>query len=115
MFLKESWAVGIRNFLNRRNLPIEVESPSVVVPDASVERESLTAEQLNTEQLADLNAARAELLQVAAEVGVSSLNACPRDGSRWQDDPETIRTITAVLREAHSEEQRSPADPGPAR
>lgn len=107
--------MGLRNFLNRRSLPTEVEPPSAAVQDVPVEREPLTAEQLSTEQLAELDAARAELLQIAAEVGVKSLNACPRDGSRRQDDPETIRTITAVLREAHLEEQLSPEDPGTAR
>ncbi|MDI2035972.1 hypothetical protein [Paenarthrobacter nitroguajacolicus] len=107
--------MGLRNFLNRRSRSTEVQASSAVAPDAPVEQEPLTAGQLSTEQLEDLDAARAELLQLAAEVGVKSLNACPRDGSRWQDDPATIRTITAVLREAHLEEQRSLADPGPAR
>ncbi|MFP3581355.1 hypothetical protein SB659_17470 [Arthrobacter sp. SIMBA_036] len=102
--------MGLRNFLNRRSLPTEVEDPSVVARAEDVERKPLTAE-----QLADLEAARAELLQLAGEVGVKSLNACPRDGSRWQDDPETIRAITAVLREAHLEEQLSSEDAGPAR
>jgi len=107
--------MGLRNFLNWRSLPTEGGTPPAAVQDAPVEQEPLTAGHVSPEQLAELDAARAELLQLAAEVGVKSLNACPRDGSRWQDDPETIRTITAVLREAHSEEQRSPADPGPAR
>ena len=107
--------MGLRNFLNRRSLPTEIDPPSVVVPDAPVEREPLTAEQLSTEQLADLDAARSELLQVAAEVGVMSLNACPRDGSRWQDGPATIRTITALIREAHHKEQTCPEDGVPAR
>ncbi|QOT19719.1 hypothetical protein [Paenarthrobacter sp. YJN-5] len=108
--------MGLRNFLNRRSLQAE-EPPLAVVPEAPVVRDPLTAEQLSTEQLADLDAARAELLQLAAEMGVESLSACPRDGSRWQDNPETIRTITAVLREAHLkeqlEEQLSTEDAGP--
>lgn len=107
--------MGLLNFLNRRSLPTEVAPPSAVVQDASTGQEPETAVEPTPEQLADLDAARAELLQLAAEVGVKSLNACPRDGSRWQDDPATIRAITAVLREAHLEERSSAADEGPAR
>jgi hypothetical protein len=110
LFRKERLAVGLRNFLKRRSLLAEVEPPRAAVVAAPVERVPLAPE-----QLADLDAARAELLQLAAEVGVKSLNACPRDGSRWQDNPTTIRTITAVLREAHFEERTSPEDDGPAR
>ena len=101
--------MGLRNFLNRRSQPAEVEPPHAAM-DAPVAPASLTPE-----QLADLDAARAELLQVAAQAGVTSLNACPRDGSRWQGDAKTIRTITAVIREAHLEEQLSPENEGPAR
>lgn len=91
--------MGLRNFLNRRSLPAEAEAPGTGWVATPVERALLTPE-----QLADLDAARAELLQLAAEVGVKSLNACPRDGSRWQDDPKTIRTITALIRETHLRE-----------
>jgi len=64
--------VGLRNFLNRRSLPAEAEAPGTGWVATPVERALLTPE-----QLADLDAARAELLQLAAEVGVKSLNACP--------------------------------------
>ncbi len=92
--------MGLRNFLNRRGLSVEVDPPyaAAAVPP-------VVSEPLASEQLQDLDAARAELLQLAAQIGVKSLNACPRDGSRWQDNPETIRTITAVLREMELEEQ----------
>ena len=90
--------MGLRNFLNRRSQPTEVEPPHTAA-DAPVPAS------LTPEQLADLDAARAELLQVAAQAGVTSLNACPRDGSRWQDNAKTIRTITAVIREAHLKDE----------
>ena len=102
--------MGIRNFLNRRNLPAEVDHPAAVVPDPSTGPEPASAVELTTEQLADLEAARAELLDLAAEVGVKSLTACPRDGSRWQDDPAAIRRITAVLRDVPLEDRQG----GPA-
>lgn len=91
--------MGLRNFLNRRNQPTDVEPAHAAVAGAPVGPAALTPE-----QLADLDTARAELLQLAAEVGVKSLNACPRDGSRWQDDPKTIRTITALMKETHLKE-----------
>lgn len=73
--------MGLRNFLNRRSRPAEVEAPHVAV-QAPADSASLTPE-----QLADLDAARAELLQVAAEVGVRSLNACPGTGAGGRTIP----------------------------
>jgi hypothetical protein len=61
--------MGIRNFLNRRN-------PSAVAPTAAAVAGpvhgacgSLAVVEQTTGQLTDLEAARAELLQLAAEVG----------------------------------------------
>ncbi|MFE4080441.1 hypothetical protein [Paenarthrobacter sp. YIM B13468] len=107
--------MGLLNFLNRRSLPTVVAPPSAVGQDASTGQEPKPAAEPVPGQLADLEAARTELLQLAAAVGVESLNACPRDGSRWQDDPATIRAITAVIREAHLEEQLSAEDGWSAR
>lgn len=101
--------MGIRNWIGRGRRPATAASYPVAAA-AYVERKPLTPE-----QLADLDAARAELLQLAAQVGVKSLNACPRDGSRWQDDPTTIRTITALIRETHHKEETWPEDDGPPR
>lgn len=96
--------MGLRNFLNRRNRPVEAGPPHASAAATASEPP------LAPGQLADLDAARVELLQLAAEVGVKSLSACPRDGSRWQDDPATIRSITALLREARLEERDRPAE-----
>lgn len=107
--------MGLLNFLKMRSLPTAPEPSPAALPETSTAQQPMTVSGRTPEQLADLDAARAELLQLAAEVGVKSLNACPRDGSRWQDDPATIRTITAVIREAHLEEHRSPEDAVPGR
>nr|WP_059390203.1 hypothetical protein [Arthrobacter sp. Hiyo1] len=48
-------------------------------------------------QLADLEAAWAELRQAAEETGVTSFRACTRDGSYWGDDPESVRAMTATI------------------
>ncbi len=59
---------------------------------------------LTPEQLADLNSAWGEFRHVAAEAGVKSFHACSRDGGRWQDDPATVRAMTALIKETHLSE-----------
>lgn len=64
--------MGLRNFLNRRSLSVGLEPPPASMAAAPIERVPLTAE-----QLADLDAARAELLELAAEVGVKESQRVP--------------------------------------
>jgi hypothetical protein len=59
----------------------------------ATEREPLTPA-----QLADLEAAWAELRQAVQESGATSFRACTRDGSRWQDDSESVRAMADTLR-----------------
>ena len=81
--------MGLRSFFTRRRAPDAVESSAVVV---ATDREPLTPA-----QLADLESAWAELQRAAKEAGVTSLHACTRDGSRWQDDPESVRAMADTI------------------
>lgn len=82
--------MGLRSFFSRRREPTEAEPSAGVV---ATERGPVTPA-----QLADLKAAWAELQQAATETGVMSLHACTRDGSRWQDDPHSVRAMTETIR-----------------
>jgi hypothetical protein len=55
-------------------------------------------EPLTPAQLADLEVAWAELQQAFKEAGVTSFRACTRDGSRWQDNPESVRAMAETIR-----------------
>ena len=82
--------MGLRSFFTLRRAPAAAEPSAVVV---ATEREPLTPA-----QLADLEAAWAELQQAAKGAGVPSFRACTRDGSRWQDDPESVRAMAETIR-----------------
>lgn len=82
--------MGLRSFFARRREPAAAESSAALV---ATEPEPLTPA-----QLADLEAAWAELRQTATEAGVMSLQACTRDGSRWQDDPQSVRAMAETIR-----------------
>lgn len=82
--------MGLRSFFTLRRTPAAAESsPAVVAPER---------EPLKPAQLADLEAAWVELRQAATEAGVMSLQACTRDGSRWQDDPQSVRAMAETIR-----------------
>jgi hypothetical protein len=82
--------VRLRNLLGRRQTAAAAE-PSPVVVAAS-------KEPLTPAQLADLREARAELNQAAEDAGVKTFRACTRDGSSWEDDPEAVRNMAALIR-----------------
>lgn len=70
-------------------------------------------EQLTGEQLAELQAAWAELAKAAEGSGVTGLHACSRNGKRWEEDVAAVRGLAAILREVRSED--SAADDQPTR
>ncbi len=82
--------MGLRSFFTRRRAPAATQPSAVVVP---TERKPLTPA-----QLADLEAAWAELQQASKEAGVTSFHACTRDGSRGQDSPQSVRAMTETIR-----------------
>lgn len=82
--------MGLRSFFTLRRTPAAAESSAAVV---ATERAQLTPA-----LLADLDAAWAELRQAATEAGVMSIQACTRDGSRWQDDPQSVRAMAETIR-----------------
>ena len=88
--------VGLRTLFNKHKKP----ASSRPVPFTA---QAVVDTPLTPEQLADLDSARAELLQLAAEVASRASMPAPRHGSRWQDDPKTIRTI----KETHLKDESS--------
>lgn len=89
--------MGLRSLFNRHTKPAPSRSP------APHRVQTAASESLTPEQIADLNAAWAEFLRVAEEVGLKSFHACSRDGSRWQDDPESVRAMTALIKDTDTE------------
>lgn len=55
---------------------------------------------LTPAQLADLEEAWTELRQAAQEAGVKSFSACTRDGSRWEENPGSVRAMTRMIQDA---------------
>lgn len=84
--------MGLRNLFKRDRKPVAV-MPSNAVPATPREPEPLT-----TEQLADLQAARAELRQAMEESDVTSFRACSRNGRHWAEDPDAMRAMAATFR-----------------
>lgn len=76
---------------------------------------AVVREPLTPEHLADLDSARGEFLHVAGEAGLNYVHACSLDGSRWQDDPEAVRAITALIKEIHDADANTPAPEKPER
>lgn len=94
--------MGLRNLLGRRRTRATAE-PTV----AAVERERVT---LSPAQLADLEEAWAELRQVAQEAGVTSFRACTRDGSRWEENLDSVRAMTRTIRGLQKDKDEEPKD-----
>ncbi|MFJ6272276.1 hypothetical protein ACIQG8_20055 [Pseudarthrobacter oxydans] len=65
---------------------------------------------LTPAQLADLEAAWSELRQAAQEAGVKSFSACTRDGSRWEENPESVRAMTRMIKDTHKDTTEDPKD-----
>jgi hypothetical protein len=88
-------AFRLRDFLGRRRTPTAAVGPFPVASTAEAERTPLTPA-----QLADLEEAWAELRQAAQEAGVKSFSACTRDGSRWEENPDSVRAMTRMIQDA---------------
>jgi hypothetical protein len=65
---------------------------------------------LTPAQLADLEGAWAELRQAAQEAGVKSFSACTRDGSRWEENPDSVRAMTRMIKGAQENTVDRPQD-----
>ncbi len=59
-------------------------------------------EDLSPAQMADLEAAWAELRRVVQDTGATSVSACTRDGSNWETNPAAVRAITDAIRSVQS-------------
>jgi hypothetical protein len=64
-----------------------------VPPAVETERPALTPA-----QVADLEVAWSELRETAQEAGVKSFSACTRDGSRWEENPESVRAMARMIK-----------------
>lgn len=53
---------------------------------------------LAPEQMADLNAAWAELAEAVKESPVTGSHACSPGRKPWQEDPAAVRTVAATIR-----------------
>jgi hypothetical protein len=110
------WAVGLRSFFTRHRTPTTVPA-SAWVPGTVNKPERAP---LSPEELAELDEARKEFLRTAEQAGVKSVHGCSRDGRRWEDDPQTVRAMAAIIRDLHltkdtPEDQGTSEDQGPAR
>ncbi|MFF1831136.1 hypothetical protein [Paenarthrobacter sp. NPDC058040] len=101
--------MGLKSLFTRHTKPAPPRSPAPLGVPAVV-REPLTPE-----QLADLDSARGEFLHVAGEAGLNYVHAYSLDGSRWQDDPEAVRAITALIKEILDSDTNTPTTEEPGR
>lgn len=97
-------AFRLRDFFGRRNTPAAAGS-FPVASHVEAERPSLTPA-----QLADLEEAWAELRQAAQEAGVKSFRACTRDGSRWEENLDSVRAMTRTIKDAQKYTAEPPQD-----
>ena len=96
--------MGLREFFGRRRTPAAAES-FPVASATETERAPLTPA-----QLAELEEAWVELRQASQEAGVKSFRACTRDGSRWEDNPESVRAMTRMIKGTQKYTAEGPKD-----
>ncbi|WP_284750874.1 hypothetical protein [Arthrobacter sp. efr-133-R2A-120] len=101
--------MGLRSFFIRGRTPVTEDSSPAAVAAPKEEREPLTPA-----QLADLRKAWAELNQAAEDAGVNTFRACTRDGSSWEDDPEAVRGMAALIRGLPRADEAASTDGDPA-
>lgn len=99
-FTGQGGTVGLRHLFTRhRTLQPAAPSPATIHPVPEVP--------LTAEQEADLEAAQAEFVQAVRRAGVSKLHACSRGGGHWQEDPQALRAISALLRDLHLDDRNT--------
>ncbi|MEC3853185.1 hypothetical protein [Paenarthrobacter ureafaciens] len=102
--------MGLRSFFTRLRTPTTVPA-SAWVPGTVNKPERAP---LSPEELAELDAARKDFLQAAEQASVKSVHGCSRDGTRWQDDPQTVRAMAALIRDVHHHDKDTPQNEGTA-
>ena len=96
--------MGLREFFGRRRTPAAAES----FPFTSATKTKRPP--LTPAELADLEEAWVELRQASQEAGVKSFRACTRDGSRWEDNPESVRAMTRMIKDTYKYTAEGPKD-----
>ncbi|MFJ4286947.1 hypothetical protein ACIPY0_15010 [Paenarthrobacter nicotinovorans] len=94
--------MGLRHLFTRHRTPPPA-APSPAPAPATIH--PVEQVPLTTEQEADLEAARTEFAQAIRDAGVNQFHACSRGGSRWQDDQQALRAISALLRDLHLDDK----------
>jgi hypothetical protein len=57
-----------------------------------------------------LEEAWAELRQAAQDAGVKSFRACTRDGSRWEENLDSVRAMTRTIKGIQKDRDEGPKD-----
>ncbi|MEV8132764.1 MULTISPECIES: hypothetical protein [Pseudarthrobacter] len=91
--------MGLWSWFGRRKKTTGAGESGQVVAAAPEEQEPLSPE-----QVADLEAAWAELAEAAKESAVTGFRACSRGGKPWQEDPASVRSMVAMLRSFPAED-----------
>ena len=89
--------MGLRSFFKRSSAAAGKRAVLTTVTDPAA------PEPLTPAQLAELQAAWAELAEAAKGSGVKSFHACSRNGKPWQEDPASVRSMAALLRRERNE------------
>lgn len=87
--------MGLRSLFRRSHARPENELPAASRPQP---------EPLSPEKIAQLQEAWTELNQAKEDMGVLNLRACTRGGSPWEENPESVRNMAALLRQISAEE-----------
>lgn len=87
--------MGLRSLFKKRPATAGDELPAAPRPEP---------EPLSPQQMAELQEAWTELNQAKKDMGVTRLLACTRGGPSWEENPETVRSLAAFLRQISAEE-----------
>jgi hypothetical protein len=92
--------MGLRSFFQRKPAPGSSPTPSPA--------DETQGQFLSPEDLADLEAAWADLAAAAEASEMTNFRACTRTGKSWTGDPAAVRAAATTLREFPALEDRPP-------
>lgn len=92
--------MGLRSFLQRKASPESSATPSPA--------DGIQDDAPSPEDLADLEAAWADLAAAAEASAITNFHACTRTGRPWTEDPAAVRAAAATLREFPALEDQPP-------
>jgi hypothetical protein len=92
--------MGLRSFFQRKPAPASSATPSPA--------DETQDQVLSPADLADLEAAWADLAAAAEASEMTNFHACTRTGRSWTSDPAAVRAAAATLREFPALEDQPP-------